>query len=166
MELNYVTNQNPNNVGINGLTQVVVADKNGNIKYKHLKKSNAILTELLGYLGNALNAGTINGINSFGTAAGADGIVFEASTATDNWLGTVMSSTVVSAATSLPYAIFSGSRTISHNGSIRRFYLGYSLLGTTAPVAFSQNFASQTANITVSSGDTISATWTISFIAT
>ena len=157
MKQKFILNQPQSDIGIVGKTQVVIADKNGNIKYEQIKK-NAIETSLLQRLAWAIYTGSINPINSFGTVADADGIIYFSVT-DGSTAGTILDGASVVANIGTAYVVFSGSRTISHAGSILKFALGaqFDTVGL-----FSSNYASQAADIAVSSGDTISATWTVS----
>ncbi len=163
MNQKFIKNLSPSdNFKLVGNLGILVADKNGNIKYSG-ERHNAILTDLLVRLAYGIFAGTLPPVNDFGTAASKDGIAYGSAPASGS--GTLMFTTTVSAATGLDYVIWSGSRTISHNGSIQRFLIGNSFVNLgTAGSFFSQaqNYATQSAAIAVSSGDTISATLTIS----
>ena len=165
MNQKFIQNQPNNNVSLLGRTAVVVVNKNGDIKYKNIGKFNTIEDVFMFYIAFAINQGTVYPINSYGTGNANDGIAYFSQTATTAALGTLMSSAAVSAANNIPYVIYSGSRTISHNGSIRRFQIGANW--SLSPGAWNEyHIARQTANIAVSSGDTISATWTVSMSTT
>ncbi len=114
MKQNFIQNQSQIDIGLIGQTQIVVADKNGNIKYQHFNKKNAITSSLLGRLAYAMFIGTFDSISDFGTAVSKDGFAYFSTTVTAG--GTIMSCASVSANITLPYVIWSGSRTISHNG--------------------------------------------------
>jgi len=162
MKQKFVQNQPQSNIGLIGITSIIVADKKGNIRYKHIARKNAITDDLLKALAHSIYIGTVNPISSFGVTDSHDGIQYQPASAVN--LGVILSTTSVSANATLPYVIYSGSRTISHDGNIERFRLGANWLYGTAVSAgsFAVDYASQTANIAVSSGDTISATWTVS----
>jgi len=147
-------------IKIGGQVSVMVADNDGKIHYRQHKKPNFIHPDLLADLAFAIATGSMLAIKSFGTASGNDGIGFWDNTAYSGTM-TLMTSTLVSGNTTLAYVIFSGSKTISHNGSIQRFGIGHSKR-TDGSDEFAVMHAYQTAAIAVSSGDTISATWTIS----
>ena len=166
MKQNFVQNQPQNDVGLVGQTQVVVADNKGNIKYGQINP-NAINAQLLARLAYSLHIGSIEPMNAFSAGTGTninnkDGILMGSNAIYSNGNGTLLSSVKVSASTNIPYVIYSGSNTISHNGSVQAFAIGAVATSAAGNAEFNYIWASQTAAIAVSSGDTISATWTVS----
>ena len=159
-------------VTMRGLVALKVADRDGNIRDEYIKP-NAVSADMKNALGYSIFAGTLTGINDFATAAGStgaavhgkDGVVAHQATsgASATSSGSMFHSTTQTAASLTPHVVFTGSAPVSHTGSVKKFALGYNFTTTGGTAGGADvEYCTQSANIAVTSGDTISVTWTAS----